>query len=469
VRTSVVRQADISGRAWVHRAGRHFLARAERWYVVLVLLTASGAILPYLSWEGLLGNLDLDRVMRYSVLTFVLGYMLTQSGQFLRAVSAQMLSSCVPLLAVASTAWSIVGDQALSTSLHFAVVTGFALYLAARFPRDELVRLVGWFLGVAVVASLIILFIRPGFGVDPGSGGVRGAFDHKNTFGMYMVLSTLTFALIGKDAVRRRWIPWTVAAVSLVLLVFSRSGTGLTVMASLCALVPLYHALRFYRGLRIPVLIVCVLVGAGVLAVLIYDRSPVVAILGKDPTLTGRTDLWGELLVLIRQRPWLGHGFYGLWGVCSDGGWLLIACLWGAHNGLLGLWFDLGLVGLSMFVLAFTGAAITALAHSQSTRAAVGLWPVAFLSFFFLYNVTEDLIMRSLGLWILFLAAVGSLRLHRQLESLVPPWSDVARERDASSQSLGGAAAGPWEGSTVSPGVRASLRTRGRQRSPRKG
>jgi exopolysaccharide production protein ExoQ len=34
---------------------------------------------------------------------------------------------------------------------------------------------------------------------------------------------------------------------------------------------------------------------------------------GKDPTLTGRTDLWAIGREFIAERPWLGVGFHGFW------------------------------------------------------------------------------------------------------------------------------------------------------------
>ena len=241
-------------------------------------------------------------------------------------------------------------------------------------------------------------------------------------------------------------------------------------MAGLCAVVPLYHALRFYRGLRIPVMIISVLVVAGLLAVLAYDRTPMVAILGKDATLTGRTELWEELLGLALRRPWLGYGFNGLWSVCSGSGrgWLEIGCLFGAHNGFLGLWLDLGIPGVVTFALAFAGATATAVAHSQSTRNAGGLWPVTFLTFLLLYNITEDAILRGLGLWIVFIATVGTLRVHPLHSSAIHRWREAPADLDSRGRPIEIASASLRVRPRASLGVRATFWARGRMHPLRK-
>ena len=34
---------------------------------------------------------------------------------------------------------------------------------------------------------------------------------------------------------------------------------------------------------------------------------------GKDPTLTGRTDLWATGMEFISEHPWQGVGFHAFW------------------------------------------------------------------------------------------------------------------------------------------------------------
>ncbi|HZS60646.1 MAG TPA: O-antigen ligase family protein [Gemmatimonadaceae bacterium] len=71
-------------------------------------------------------------------------------------------------------------------------------------------------------------------------------------------------------------------------------------------------------------------------------------------TLTGRTELWAELLTYVGVRPVLGYGFEGFWGPIHTAnvslalGWVVPH----AHNGYIEMLLDLGSVGLMLFVVA---------------------------------------------------------------------------------------------------------------------
>jgi exopolysaccharide production protein ExoQ len=397
---------------------------AERGYVVFVLLYLSGAVLPFLDATGAIPNAEQDLIRQGIGATIYLAvalFVLARPGLFLRGVWLQKLSLGLILIALASTTWSILPGETLAVSRALAGVSLFGVFLACRFSTDELVRLIGVALAVAAVLSVAAILAAPAYAGDP-EGGARGVYVHKNMLGMYMALSTITLALIGKDAARHRWIPFAGAGLSLVLLVLSRSGTGLVVLTGVTMLLPLYHATRFQRGLRIPIIMFGVLGAAVAVLVLVFAQESVVGILGKDTTLTGRTDLWRVLLLLAQERPWLGSGYAGFWGVTATlggsevtyPGSLEAAVGWlphGAHNGFLELWLDLGLLGVVTFVAAYVAAAAVGFSHARRTRNALGLWPISFLSFLLLYNMTEGVLLRMSTEWLLFVAVPGSLRL----------------------------------------------------------
>lgn len=398
---------------------------AERAYVVVVLLYLSGAVLPLLYSTGAVPSAAQD-LIRQGIGATIYGavalFILARPGLFLRGVWLQKLSLGVILIALASTTWSILPDETLTVSRGLAGVGLFGVFLACRFSTDQLVRLVGFALAVAAVLSVVAILAAPAYAIDPTYGGIRGVYDHKNMLGMYMVLSTFTLALITKDATRHRWIPFGAAGLSMALVLLSHSGTGLVVLAGIAVLLPLYHASRLHHGLRTPIFIFSVLGAATAISVLIFAQESAVNVLGKDTTLTGRTDLWRVLLLLAQQRPWLGSGYAGFWGVTATlgasevtyPGSMEAAVGWlphGSHNGFLELWLDLGVLGVVTFVVAYVAAAAAAFYHARHTRSAVGLWPMAFLSFLLLYNMTEGVLLRISTEWLLFVAVTGSLRL----------------------------------------------------------
>jgi O-antigen ligase len=77
-------------------------------------------------------------------------------------------------------------------------------------------------------------------------------------------------------------------------------------------------------------------------------------LIGKDPTMTGRTDIWGYVVPYIYQRPLLGWGYAAFWSTLNPAAWEIANALrWyspEAHNGLLEILLSGGLVGAVWFL-----------------------------------------------------------------------------------------------------------------------
>lgn len=72
--------------------------------------------------------------------------------------------------------------------------------------------------------------------------------------------------------------------------------------------------------------------------------------LGREETLTGRTDVWAQLFPVAMTRPILGFGYGGFWNTTTRE----VFDITEAHNGYLGVILELGFVGLllsSIFLL----------------------------------------------------------------------------------------------------------------------
>ncbi|WP_049558612.1 O-antigen ligase family protein, partial [Limnoraphis robusta] len=77
--------------------------------------------------------------------------------------------------------------------------------------------------------------------------------------------------------------------------------------------------------------------------------AELLGLIGKDPSLTGRTDLWAWAREMIDKRPWLGYGYTAFWqGLDGGSAYIIRAARWPvpySHNGILDLWLDIGLLG----------------------------------------------------------------------------------------------------------------------------
>jgi len=87
------------------------------------------------------------------------------------------------------------------------------------------------------------------------------------------------------------------------------------------------------------------------------------SLVGRDATLTGRTDSWAGLVPLAERNPHFGMRLWRHLDLSDGGRGPMVN---EAHNGYLEVLLQLGLVGLvitSMFLLSFGRSAVRALTH----------------------------------------------------------------------------------------------------------
>lgn len=115
----------------------------------------------------------------------------------------------------------------------------------------------------------------------------------------------------------------------------------------------------------------------------------VVEAMGRDTTMTGRTELWRELL-RIRADPLLGTGFESFWlGERAEKFWRVY--WWHpnqAHNGYLEIFLNLGWVGV-LLLIAVLVRACQNIARTFSRDPELARLRLAFVTIAVLYNMTE--------------------------------------------------------------------------------
>jgi exopolysaccharide production protein ExoQ len=127
---------------------------------------------------------------------------------------------------------------------------------------------------------------------------------------------------------------------------------------------------------------------------------------GRDSTLTGRTDIW-KLALGMRGNALLGRGFESFWL-----GWRLQKIqgiyafqLQEAHNGYLETYLNLGWIGVTLLtVLMVTGYrnVMTAFRYNSETASL----KLAFFVVALTYNLTETAFRTQNPVWIVFLLAI---------------------------------------------------------------
>ncbi|RMF56769.1 MAG: O-antigen ligase family protein [Bacteroidetes bacterium] len=191
-------------------------------------------------------------------------------------------------------------------------------------------------------------------------GGWRGVMVNKNVLGRTIGFAVIVFFILRKYVYRGRAkkIMLVGSIMAFVMLVGSRSVTSLfAVILAYLLLIVLSFQMRFAAYLRVAIFSVSVaLLVPGMIMFVTYFED-ILAVFGKNATLTGRIPLWSALLPYVMDRFWLGYGYGAFWA--SMGGpivYLYRLFSWlptHAHNGYLDVWIDIGIIGLFLTVLIF--------------------------------------------------------------------------------------------------------------------
>lgn len=185
------------------------------------------------------------------------------------------------------------------------------------------------------------------------------------------------------------------------LLNMAHSSTSL-VSLLLAIVVLMLLGLPFLNHRRIGVYAVVAVAAAAVCELAFGISSGVIQLLGKDPTLTGRTVLWGELFD-FHTNPLLGAGFESFW--LGD----RLQTLWDnhwwhpneAHNGYIETYLNLGLIGLFLLLTMFITTFIKA-RRELLTNFEFGRFRLGFLAAVVVYNWTEAAFKGLHPVWFVF-------------------------------------------------------------------
>lgn len=308
-----------------------------------------------------------------------------------------------------SVLWSELPSLALRRGLALLGTTIVGYYFGIRYNRDSFVRLLAWSLGLSALISLVVAVAWPDYGlILEGRGlAVRGAFLTKNELGRMMVLTTLVWLVYTPRGAVDRLARYSVLLVALSLLFLSASQTGRVVLPAIVFMRLFLPSFRRSPNLILPVIVVFALGSAALVISVVSSLDGVVSFLGRDLTFTGRTFLWTTVWRAIQSQPWLGYGYGSFW-LGWDGPSSLIWFYnpWGpphAHNGLLDMWLNIGLLGVVFFLVSFAMSFIRSIRLVREGEERGRLFPALFLMYLVLYNITESSLLNHNSLaWILY-------------------------------------------------------------------
>ncbi|MEP9404576.1 hypothetical protein [Sphingomonas sp. VNH70] len=225
------------------------------------------------------------------------------------AKSLGYLPVSIYFFALASVTWSFDTSTTLFSSMMLLMVFCYP-FLAVKLLGPRLATLLFWMVGVIVIIASIALAAVGDTHALMGSNHFfswRGLFGHKNVFGPFLatniIISVFAWRIMGVP----RIICWSVAILDAFALSMSRSttpiiGLAIGLSASLVFIPIVSRQMRY-------IWIACTLSVTALGAFLfVTNIEATFEFFGRDPTMTNRTLLWGQVFDLTYQHR-LGTGF----------------------------------------------------------------------------------------------------------------------------------------------------------------
>ena len=222
------------------------------------------------------------------------------------------------LYGILTVLWSPNMTKTLTYSIVFSFNVVSIILIRQLFTLRQL--LYGITIAIFILSILSILLSFLGVEMvkyyDPhnrptliGTVPIRGLFNHKITAGLYSAIGAF-LALI----LMRGWSRIIICGVCLFFNLLTGSATGISLVfmgLMLCGLFEIAKNLRLSSRFLVTTLLVIII---GLLVLFELFGQQVLIWLGRDPTLTGRTTLWGWGMVASFDRPVFGWGYLGYIG-----------------------------------------------------------------------------------------------------------------------------------------------------------
>jgi exopolysaccharide production protein ExoQ len=317
-------------------------------------------------------------------------------------------------LCLLSMLWSVAPFSTLPSAAAVLLTTIAAVLTRRVMSRREVLLALAIAFRVVLVVSVLVAVAVPSVGLVDESyqtGALKGLFGHRNLLAFMALVSLATFVALWRDRSRRATLFDVILASGCLLAAQSQTVLVAAAGSGLVAL-----AVRWVR--RFSGFSRALIGSASIAAILtlvylaIFSFAEVVSGLGRDSTLTGRTDVWPAVVEQIGERPLLGLGWNGAW---RDGlpdtqrMWRAAGFkMYHSHDGYLDMMLQLGLVGLAVLVLALLwaiGGGVDAYLRRQERLA---LWSVGVAMALVLVNLTESPSTNFFGIFVLFIALLLS-------------------------------------------------------------
>ncbi len=321
------------------------------------------------------------------------------------------------LLAWASTIWSIEPGITLWRSLMFIGAAAAGWYIGERFTLQQTAVIMASVAAVGAAASYVALLIVPNIATHTGRFDEwSGVYYNRNEIGLVLSAGILaSLFLLTRTPGRARIAEGLAILAEGFLLLKSGNRTGPMALGGTVVACGIVYVVRRYAKSKLVVFwasvlsLGAILIGFGLVE---WQWSHIVAVAGRNVTLSKRTFIWFVDRTFIGMKPWGGWGFEAFWSntlMQQRVLGFLKHFPFDAHNGYYEIGLSLGWIGVGLLVAFLTLTLYRAFTHAWRGRDILSLWPLAFVLFILAVNFTESLFVSGEAFWILLVAVAFAL------------------------------------------------------------
>jgi exopolysaccharide production protein ExoQ len=348
----------------------------------MVMATGAFAYIDRMIYGDWFGKSGDELTEALNLLAIVVSLLLCWWGAHRRRSARfnRVLPLAAASLLVTSVLWSVAPSTTATRSIaYFFLVVG-AIGMVEIFDTQQLMRLTALIGGLLAAVSLVLQ---------------DNPLPAKNSLGEVMAIGVLGALHCIRVGGRRRFRYIGVTVLCTAVALWNRSATSLLTISAffiLHVIGAFYIKSSSHRMISIGLTIIFV----AIFIPLMHNIDWIYSLLDKDPTLSGRTDFWPYIIDYVYQRPLLGWGFAAFWMPSNlSAAEVNLNVGFGineAHNGLLQLLLDIGVVGTAFFLFVWMRNLVLAVKCINGPAPEIGVSSLLLLVGILMIGVSEQVL-----------------------------------------------------------------------------